>query len=369
MKYTAETSKTATTTKHTQRLSRVSARRFGALLAALLLLPLWASPALGAPLKVVTTLTDFAAVAEAVGGAQVEVRAICQGDQDAHFVRPKPSFAVLMSEADLFVTTGLDLELWVPTLLDKAGNARIREGQVGYVAAADGLPMANVPTVKDRSQGGVHIYGNPHIHTSPLNMKQVALNIAAGLSKVDPAHAADYATRAQAYNARIDERLFGAELVALIGGETLTRLARSGNLFSFPEQRMYRGEPMLARLGGWLKAAAPLRGKTLVTYHKNWIYLTQLLGLKVLGEVEPKPAIPPSPRDIERLISMMKEHATGVVLAANYFDEDKVAMITRAVGGSPVIVPLSVEGAPAAQDYFALVDVWIGALVKAYAGS
>jgi zinc/manganese transport system substrate-binding protein len=320
-------------------------------------------------LKVVTTLTDFASIAKAVGGERVEVHAICAGDQDAHFVRPKPSFAVAMSEADLFVTTGLDLELWVPALMDKAGNANIREGQVGYVAAADGMVLMEIPTVKDRSQGGVHVYGNPHVHTSPLNMKHVALNVAVGLSKIDPAHAADYEARARAFNAELDERLFGKELIALIGSETLTRLARTGNLYSFLESRPYKGQPMLARLGGWLKTAAPIRGKTLVTYHKNWIYFTRLFGLKVLGEVEPKPAIPPSPRDVERLISMMRQHETGVVLAANYFDEDKVSMITEAVGGKPVIVPLSVDGAPGVTDYFALVDLWVNALVKAYADS
>lgn len=356
---------------------RAARRLRGALvLGAWLSLVLGSSPALlaraarPAPkrLKVVTTLTDFAVVAEAVGGERVAVRAICHGDQDAHFVRPKPSFAVWMAEADLFVTTGLDLELWVPTLLDKAGNATIREGQRGYVAAADGMPLDDIPTVKDRSQGGVHIYGNPHVHTSPLNMKHVAMNIAAGLSKVDPDHAADYEARARAFNAALDERLFGAELVALIGGETLTRLARSGNLFSFLEKRQYKGQAMITRLGGWLRAAAPLRGKTLVTYHRNWGYFTQLFGLRVLGEVEAKPAIPPSPRDVEQLISMMRQHDTGVVLAANYFDEDKVTMITQAVGGVPVIVPLSVGGAPGAADYFSLVDGWIDALVKAYGG-
>jgi len=326
-----------------------------------------AGPGEGGKVNVVTTLPDYAFVASYLGGEYVSVRAICDGDQDAHFVRPKPSFAVWLSEADLFVTTGLDLELWAPSLIDKSGNAAIREGQIGYVAAADGLTLLEIPAVIDRSQGGVHVYGNPHIHTSPLNMKGVARNVAVGLVKVDPTHREHYEARLKAFEAEIDERLFGPDLVKLLGSATLTRLAQSGNLVPFLEKKLYKGQPMSELLGGWLGTARPLRGRKLVTYHKNWIYFTALFGLQVLGEVEPKPSIPPSPRDVERLIELMKEQGVRVVLAANYFDEHKVRKITAAVGGIPVIVPMSVGGEPGVKDYFQLVDLWLGRLLEAYA--
>lgn len=316
-------------------------------------------------LRVVTTLTDYAWAARAIGGDRVQVRAISQGDQDAHFVRPKPSFAVWMAEADLFITTGLDLELWVPSLLDKAGNARIREGQVGYVAAAAGLALDELPAVMDRSQGGVHIYGNPHIHTSPVNMRQVARNITVGLKKVDPGNAAIYDANLRALVQALDERLFGPELVRLLGGDTLAKLAASGKLWSFLEGRAYKGQPMSALAGGWLARARPLRGRTIVTYHKNWGYFARLFGIQVIGQIEPKPAIPPSPRDVERLIRAMRDQRVTVVLAANYFDEDKVRMITGAVGGHPVIVPLHTRGGPGLDDYPALVDHWIERLLEA----
>jgi zinc/manganese transport system substrate-binding protein len=316
-------------------------------------------------LRVVTTLTDYAWAARVIGGDHVRVRAISQGDQDAHFVRPKPSFAVWMAEADLFITTGLDLELWVPSLLDKAGNARIREGQVGYVAAAAGLVLDDVPAVMDRSQGGVHIYGNPHVHTSPVNMRQIARNIAVGLKKVDPGRAERYDANLRALVQALDERLFGAALVRLLGGDTLAKLAASGNLWSFLEGRAYEGRPMTALAGGWLDRARALRGRTIVTYHRNWGYFARLFGIHVLGQIEPKPAIPPSPRDVERLIRMMRDHRVKIVLAANYFDEDKARMITGEVGGRPVIVPLHTRGAPGVDDYPALVDMWIDRLIEA----
>jgi ABC-type Zn uptake system ZnuABC Zn-binding protein ZnuA len=320
----------------------------------------------GGKVYVVSTLTDYAAIAREIGGNRVRVDAIAEGDEDPHFVRPKPSYAAKLARADLFVTTGLDLELWGPSIIDKSQNPDIREGQVGYVAVSDGLSLMEVPSVVDRSQGGVHVYGNPHVHTSPLNAKTVATNIAIGLKKVDPEGAGYYAERLKNFKDRIDERLFGRTLVKILGGETLTRLAQSGNLISFIEKKTFKDAKLIARLGGWMKELLPLRGKKLVTYHKNWIYFTRLFGFEVVGEVEPKPSIPPSPKDVERLIQTMKKLKVRVVLAANYYDEHKVEKICRAVDAKPVIVPLSVEGIPTVKTYFQLVDRWVSQLKTGY---
>ena len=116
-------------------------------------------------INVVTTLSTYADIAEKIGGDKVNVQYIVAGDQDAHFVRPKPSFAVMLNKADLFVSTGLDLELWVPSLVDMSKNDKIRSGGSGFVAAYDGIELLEKPQVLSRSEGGLHIYGNPHITT------------------------------------------------------------------------------------------------------------------------------------------------------------------------------------------------------------
>jgi zinc/manganese transport system substrate-binding protein len=341
------------------------------LLAGVLLLLILGTPITGHAAKngkifVVSTLTDYAAIVREIGGERVIVDAIAQGDEDPHFVRPKPSYATKLAKADLFITTGLDLELWGPSIIDKSQNADIREGQVGYVAVSDGLKMLEIPAIVDRSQGGVHVYGNPHIHTSPLNAKVAATNIAIGLKKVDPDSESYYAKRLVQFKNKIDKHLFGEELLKILGAKTLTRLARSGNLISFIEGKDFQGEKLINKLGGWLKEMMPLRGKKLVTYHKNWIYFTHLFGFEVIGEVEPKPSIPPSPRDVEKLIAMMKKLDVKVVLAANYYSEQKVNKICRAVNATPVIVPLSVEGIPEVKTYFDLIDNWVSRLKSGY---
>ncbi len=320
----------------------------------------------GDKIRVVTTLTTYADIAREIGGDKVEVEAIVEGDQDAHFVKPKPSYAVLLSRADLFVETGLDLELWAPALIDKSGNPGIRSGQAGYVAAADGVKMLEVPATMDRSEGDVHIYGNPHITTGPLNIKIIASNIATGLSNVSPENAGFFRDRLKQYNEQIDNRLFGEPLVRILGSETLTQLAQSQQLMAFLESQTFQGKPLMNFLGGWLKEMLPLRGKKLVAYHKNWIYFANLFGLKIIGYVEPKPGIPPSPRHVEQLIQRIRHDNVKVILAANYFDEHKVREIAEKIKGTAVVVPLSVDGVPDVQNYFQLMDYWTSHLLKAF---
>lgn len=346
-------------------------------LASILLLSLAAGRAASADeatdkLRVVTTLPDYAWVAEQIGGDLVEVHAIAKGNQDAHFVRPRPSFTLLLRDADLFVSTGLDLELWVPTLLDTAGNRRVMEGQPGYVAAWLGVELLDKPLSVSRTEGDVHIYGNPHLHVDPLNMVAVARNILAGLEKVDPDGAEIYRQRESALEDRLYRRVFGDELVDLMGGETLARLARAGKLHSFLEGKEYprgSGQNLAKRMGGWLKAAEPLRGKRLICYHKNWIYFAERFGLDILGYVEPKPGIPPTPRHVESIIRLVREEEIKVILAANYFDPNKPEVIAERAGAKVVVVPLSTGGEAQVTGYEELVDTWIARLLAAFGES
>ncbi|MFH1530172.1 MAG: metal ABC transporter substrate-binding protein [Pseudomonadota bacterium] len=123
---------------------------------------------------------------------------------------------------------------------------------------------------------------------------------------------------------------------------------------------------MIELLGGWMKKALPLRGRKIVTYHKNWVYFAKTFGLEIVGEIEPKPAIPPSPKHVEEVINLMRSLDVRVVLAASYFDESKINRICAAVDARSVIAPLYVGGAPGTGDYFLLVESWLDALLDAY---
>ncbi len=317
-------------------------------------------------INVVTTLSTYADIVKNIGGNKVDVKYIVAGDQDAHFVRPKPSYAMLLSDADLFVSTGLDLELWVPTLVDMSKNTNIRSGQKGFVAAYDGIKLIDKPTVLSRSEGGLHIYGNPHITPNPLNLKVVAENIEIGLGNIDPNNSDFYKQNLKIFQDKIDNKTFGEELVKLMGGAILTKLANNGNLIDFLSSKNYKEKKMISYLGGWMKAALPLRGKRIVAYHKNWSYFIELFGLEIIGYVEPKPGIPPSPKHVEDLVVEMKKNNVEILFAANYFDENKIKRICEKVGATPVIVPMFVDGAPNIENVFQLFDFWISELNKAF---
>ncbi len=319
-------------------------------------------------INIVTTLSVYSDIAKQVGGDRIQVKYIVPGDQDAHFVRPKPSYAVMLNKADLFVTTGLDLELWVPSIVDMSKNDKIRSGQTGYVAANDGIELLEIPTVLSRSEGGLHIYGNPHITTSPLNFKIIAENITIGLEKVNPENSNYFRDNLKLFRQKIDHKLFGEELVKLMGGKLLTKLANSGQLIDFLSEKEYQGKKMITFLGGWLKDAMIFRDKKIVAYHKNWTYFKNLFGIDVIGFVEPKPGIPPSPKHVEGLVLAMRKNNVTVLLSANYFDENKVKTICEKVGAKPVIVPLYVDGVEGTEDVFKLFDLWIGELKLAFSG-
>lgn len=346
---------------HTRDRSRRTLLIWGSFLVALLA----PRPGRALPVKVVTTLAAYGSIAELVGGERVEVQSISRSDEDAHFVKPKPSFALMLKDADLFVTTGLDLELWGPVLVDKSGNRAIRDGQPGFVSASQGVPLLEVPAVADRSQGDVHIHGNPHIFTSPLNAKIIAANIAAGLRRVDPGGAATYAANLDRFRRRIDEALYGEELVKLLGAETLDPLALQGRLLPFLEQQQYQGRPLRERLGGWMSSALPFRGKQIVAYHRDWIYFADLFGLEIAGYVENKPGIPPSARHVHELVELISGQGIRVLLATSYYSSQQVQAIAERTGCRALRVPLGpgTEGIP---DYFAFIDHLVSRLAEAF---
>lgn len=304
-------------------------------------------------LDVVTTLPAYQAIARELGGDHVVVTTIARADEDAHFIRPKPSYALMLRKADLFVTTGLDLELWVPVLMDKAANRRIRLGEPGYVSASTDVPLLDVPTTADRSAGDVHIYGNPHIFTSPLNAKIIAGHIAAGLSRVDPANAAAFESNLESFRRRIDQSLYGEELLELLGSDTLDPLLRQGRLIDFLEREQHAGRPLLDRLGGWLLQALPMRGAEIAAYHNNWVYFSEVFGVEVVDFVENKPGIPPSARHVKELVDKIRARQIPVLLAASYYSAQQVRAIAERTGALAVRVPM---GPSEGETYFEHVD-------------
>ncbi|HEY6220498.1 MAG TPA: metal ABC transporter substrate-binding protein [Gemmatimonadaceae bacterium] len=317
--------------------------------------------------KVVTSLTTYGAIAREVVGDKGTVTSIAQGDEDPHFVQPRPSFVPLLRDADLFVWTGMDLELWVGTLLDRAGNSKIREGGPGSVLAKDGITILEIPTSLSRSQGDIHVDGNPHIHSDPVSAIFIARNVLAGLKRVDAKDADYFTAREKDFEDRIITATFGADLVKIVTAPTLFQLANSNKIIPFLQNTKYQGAPLINKMGGWMKTLLPYRGQDMVCYHKEWAYFSNRYGINCIEYIEAKPGIPPTPKHVQDVINLMREKHIPVLFASNYFDHGQIRDVATKTGATAVIVPENTNGAPGINTYFDLMNMWVTDLAKGFA--
>ncbi|MEZ4237963.1 MAG: metal ABC transporter substrate-binding protein [Myxococcota bacterium] len=309
-------------------------------------------------LDVVCTLPYLGSITEDLA-PDAHVTVLARGNEDPHFLSPTPALMAKVQQADLYVENGMSLELWSAKLLDSAGNPKVRRGQAGNVIASTNVPRLEVPTEITRAKGDLHPEGNPHVWLDPLNAPIIADNIAAGLARVDPDHAADYEARADAFRAKVYEKTFGADLVGFMGGPLLDRLARAGNLQSFLEQKGLTG-----RLGGWLAAGADLRGKPVVWYHQNMSYFTSRFGLDVVGHIEDRPGIAPSAAHRAELANAMKAKGAKIIGVTTYYDDRLAQVLAEQTGARVVMIPGDVGGDAASTDWFAFVDDLVALLSK-----
>ncbi|HEX5005298.1 MAG TPA: metal ABC transporter substrate-binding protein [Gemmatimonadales bacterium] len=324
------------------------------------------APPPAAPVRVVTSLTTYGAIAREIVGDRATVTSIAQGDEDPHFVQPKPSFVALLRDADLFVTTGMDLELWVPTLLDRAGNRKIMPGSPGYVSAHDGITLLEVPASVSRAGGDIHGEGNPHIHTDPVNGIIIARNILAGLVRVDPANADYYRGREADFEQRVIEATIGKELVGVLTPATAFNLLKSDQFDGFVTKTMLHGKPLADQLGGWLRQGSDFKGKDMACYHKEWAYFSARFRVTCIAYIEAKPGIPPTPGHVEEVIALMKQRQVPALFASNYFSRSQIEQVAGKTGATAVIVAENTNGAPGITTYFDLVNQWVAGLAAAF---
>lgn len=283
-----------------------------------------------AALKVITTTEDLAALAREVGGDRISVEALARGYQDPHFVEAKPSFVLKLHNADLLIVVGRELEgSWLPALITQARNAKLQPGGAGYLDASQTARILDVPTGPiTRAMGDVHPQGNPHYWLDPANGRRIAEAIQKKLAELQPNDAAYFAER----YADFDRRLTAAQ------------------------QR-------------WTAMFAPYRGIKVVTYHRSWPNFADAFGIEVVGYVEPKPGIPPSPSHTLALIQEMKRQGIKLILVEPYFGLKTPNRVAAQTGAKVVVLPPSVGGVDAVKTYFDLFDYDLKLIVNAAAAA
>jgi len=316
-------------------------------------------------ITVVCTLPTLKALTEEVGGERVDVVSLARGDQDPHFVTPTPVLMRRTRDATLFVENGFSLELWADEVVNGSGNSKIARGSPGRVVASTGIAALEIPSVLSREMGDIHPQGNPHVWLDPLRAKQEADNIADALKRVDPAGATYYDQRKADFDKRIDNAMFGEELVKLVGIQKLTRLVQSGELQSFLETTKIGGQPLSAKAGGWVKQAQPLNGVKALEFHKVWVYFARAFGMQIVGTIEERPGIPPGPQHVRQITDQIKSDKIPLILVDNFYDPALPNNISRETGAKVAILPNQVEGEPDIKTYFALMDHLIKSMTSA----
>jgi zinc/manganese transport system substrate-binding protein len=274
-----------------------------------------AAPA-GAALNVFACETEWAALAQELGGDKVSVFSATSAQQDPHRIEAKPSLISRMRNADLLICSGSELEIgWLPLLLTQGGNDRIQPGSPGFIEASQYVVRLEIPKVIDRAMGDIHPAGNPHIHLDPRNIAKVAEVVSERLTQIDQPNAATYRARAEDFNKRWDQAI----------------------------QK-------------WRQQAQPLKGMPVVVYHKDMSYFISWAGMREAGSLEPKPGIPPTPTHLAELVERMKRSPAKAVVYSPYNNPSAAQFLSQRANIPVVPLPFTVGGTPKAKDLFGLFD-------------
>jgi ABC-type Zn uptake system ZnuABC Zn-binding protein ZnuA len=331
---------------------------------ATLLCGMVASPALAdEPLAVCATVSDLGNLAREVGGDQVEVTVFVPPKGDPHFVEARPSLIRALSEADLFVVIGLELEVgWAPRLWESARNSKVLPGAPGFVDCSQVIETLDRPAgVVDRTLGDVHPYGNPHYLLDPLNGLRVAGKLRDALIATRPEKEAYFRERFQSFHDRLGVALLGSDV--LVKKYDLAKVAvlyERGKLVDFLSSQ---GEDAL--LGGWFKQMLPFRGRPIVTDHQLWSYFARRYGLEVVGYMEARPGVPPSTRHLTELVEVMKAREVKLILSEVYYDEQYGRFLNENTGARVLPMAHQVGSRPGTDDYIAACDYNVRQLVEA----
>lgn len=251
-----------------------------------------------------------------LAGDKAEITVATTAFQDPHRLQARPSLIAAVRRADLIVCTGADLEIgWLPLLLRRAGNAKIRAGNAGHFLAASFVRRIEIPASIDRSQGDVHPQGNPHVHLNPRNIERIADALTERLRAIDSANSAHYEMRLADFRRR----------------------------WSDATEK-------------WEERALPLDGMRLASHHRSFSYLAAWLNLDIVATLEPKPGIPASASQLAALLEQLTPNPPAGVIRTPYENEKPSQWLADRLGIAQIELPFTIGGTSRSTDLFTLYD-------------
>jgi zinc/manganese transport system substrate-binding protein len=258
-----------------------------------------------APLRVVASTTDLAAIAREIGGDRIIVQSLCRADQDPHEFEILLSQATVVQQADVCLKVGLALDVWADKLL-----ATTAFSHTIIVDCSQGVAVIGGEAGKDSP----HPLGNPHYWLGPTNLPLIAANIRDALMRADSAHAAEFQEHYDTFAARAD------------------------SAFQM-----------------WKEKLSACRSVGLVSTHSSWDYFARDFGLTIIGVVHRIPDVEPSPADFAHLEDLIRRHGHAVFLKEPFVPERIPTVLARDTGLHMLMAPSSV-GTNGAQDVWSFFD-------------
>ncbi len=250
------------------------------------LLPL---PTLAAePIQVVASFSILGDLVQVVGGQRVQVTTLVGPDADAHSFEPRPADARVILNTRLFVINGLNFEPWAEKL------AKSADYQGAMVVASRGVKPLQMEAA-GHGHGHGHHDADPHAWQNPNNVVLYVQNIAAGLSRVDPAGADTYQANAARYAALLKD-------------------------FDVQARAQF--------------AALPAAKRKVITSHDAFGYFAAHYKIKFLAPEGANADATPSAKHVAELIRQMKREKIRAVFVENMSNPKLIEQLSKDAGAT-----------------------------------
>lgn len=239
-------------------------------------------------IKVVATIFPLSDFVRQVGGERVEVLTLLPPAASPHVYSPAPRDLAQIQGARLFIKIGLGFEFWAGDLARSGAGQGITEIDTSR----------GVEVIQESEPGHDHDHeiANPHIWLDPVTAKEQVKRIEEALSGIDPARQGEYRANAASYMKQLDE----------LDLDIRERISR-------------------------------FKQKSFFSFHPSWAYFARRYGLIEAGVIETSPGREPTPREIMKIVSKLRETGARAIFAEPQLNP-KAAHVIASEAGVKVLI-------------------------------
>ena len=304
-------------------------RRIASILA---LLAVLATPALAQErLRVVATTSDLRSLAKAVGQERVIVSNLVPAGKRVEEYQLRLTDVAILKGAHVVLRAGAAIDPWFDPLLARAtqknGQTGIERGEEGHIDASASVARNDPLSISAGfapGPRGARGGPSPHYWLDPKSAEAITASILETYVRLDPGNKDYYQSNRQAFLDRLN-----------------------------------------AKLSEWTARLMPLRDEPLVAFHDDWTYFATRFRLNIVDFMASRDRAPPKRAKLRQLATLIKERGIKLIIAEANQPERHANRLARQTGAKVVLLAGTVGELPNADDYIAMFDANVNALVAA----